>query len=110
MVACLRHSMIVCRRRQALHEEHFCPLSLRLRICIGTVGPELRHGSYGFAGTIVPNDECEWLVELDNMGVVRTEAPDALYEHLHDMVMPHGILHTWYVIFDKSHDDGIKGP
>lgn len=67
-----------------------------MSICM--VGPELRHGSYGFAGAIVPNNECEWPVKLDNMGIVRTEAPDALYEHLHDMVMPLRILHTWVVM------------
>ena len=88
MVACLRHSIIVCSCTQALHAEVFCTLSLQLCMCKCMVGPGLEHESYGFAGTIVPDNERERLVELDNVGVVRTEAPDALYQHLHDIVMP----------------------
>ena len=79
MVACLRHSIIVCRRTQVLHTELSDTLSLKLRMCLRTMRPGLGHVSYGFAGTIVPDDERERLVELDDVGIVRTEAPNALY-------------------------------
>jgi hypothetical protein len=37
---------------------------------------------YRLPGSIVPNNEGERLVELDDMCVVWAEAPDALDEHL----------------------------
>ena len=61
-------------------------------MCLRTMRPGLGNVSYGFAGTIVPDDERERLVELDDVGIVRTEAPNALYQHLHDTVMPIRLL------------------
>ena len=55
----------------------------------------LEHGSYGLAGTIVPDDERERLVEFHDVGVVRTEASNALNQHLHDMVMPLRRYSVW---------------
>ena len=54
-------------------------LTLLLQLCMCMIEAGLRRQAYRLAGTVVPDNERERLVELDNMGVVRAEAPDALY-------------------------------
>ena len=44
----------------------------------------VQSGSYSLAGAIVPHDQGERPVELDDPLVVRAEAPDALDQHLVD--------------------------
>ena len=79
-------------------------------MCLRTMRPGLGNVSYGFAGTIVPDDERERLVELDDVGIVRTEAPNALYQHLHDTVMPIRLLRLSNMIFAQRNIECIQGP
>ena len=79
-------------------------------MCLRTMRPGLGNVSYGFAGTIVPDDERERLVELDDVGIVRTEAPNALYQHLHDTVMPIKLLRLSNMIFAQRNIECIQGP
>lgn len=79
-------------------------------MCLRTMRPGLGNVSYGFAGTIVPDDERERLVELDDVGIVRTEAPNALYQHLHDTVMPVRLLRLSNMIFAQRNIECIQGP
>ena len=77
-------------------------------MCLRTMIPGRRHLSYGFAGTIVPDDERERLVELDDVSIVRTEAPNALYQHLHDTVMPIRLLRMSNMISARHNIDCIQ--
>lgn len=79
-------------------------------MCLRTMRPGLGNVSYGFAGTIVPDDERERLVELDDVGIVRTEAPNALYQHLHDTVMPIRLLRLSNMLFAQQNIECIQGP
>ena len=38
--------------------------------------------SYRFAGSIVPDNECQGLVKFNDVSIFRAEAPNALDEHL----------------------------
>ena len=83
VVACFRHSMIVCT------STHFSCTSLYGLFLVSTMQlayrPSNRHAgeTHRFAGSVVPDNQCQGLVEFYNVSIVRAEAPNALDEHLH---------------------------
>ena len=76
MQACLRHSTIVCE--QHTHRMQPSP-------CMRSIGKTA--GAHWIwhrlAGAILPHNEREGLIELDDVLIVGAEAPDALDEQLH---------------------------